>query len=67
MTMCSLHYIYRWAYRSNKIIEMVCFFQKIASNQLNAFVQLKKYLGHEERFVLANSFIYSMCNYSSLV
>ena len=49
-----------------KLLKWFVFFRKVASNQLNAFVQLKKYLGHEERFVLANSFIYSMCNYSSL-
>ena len=30
---------------------------KSASNQLNVLVQSKRYLGHEERFVLVNSFM----------
>ena len=30
---------------------------KSASNWLNALVQSKRYLGHEERFVLVNSFM----------
>ena len=30
---------------------------KSASNRLNALVQSKRYLGHEERFVLVNSFM----------
>ena len=40
----------------NLHIDIVC---KSSSNQLNALVRLKKYLGYKERFVLANSFIYS--------
>ena len=36
-------------------------------NQLNALVRLKRYLGHEERCVLVNSFIYSNFNYFPLV
>ena len=39
---------------------------KSASNQLNALVRLKRYLGHGERFVLVNSFIYSNFNYCPL-
>ena len=38
-----------------------------ASNQLNAPVRLKRYLGHWERFVLVNRFIYSNFNYCPLV
>ena len=53
---------------AKQLLKMFVFFsQKFASNQLNVLVRLKRYLGHEERFVLANSFIYSNCNYSSLV
>ena len=40
---------------------------KPASNQLNALVQLKRYLGYDERFALVNSFIYSSFNYCPLV
>ena len=36
---------------------------KSTSNQLNALVRLERYLGHEERFALVNSFIYSNFNY----
>ena len=36
-------------------IDVIC---KSASNQRNALVQLKSHLGHEERIVLVNSFIY---------
>ena len=39
---------------------------KSGSNQLNALVRLKRYLGHEEKFVLVNSFIYSNFNYCPL-
>ena len=39
----------------NLYIDIIC---KSASNQLNVPVQLKRYLGHEERFALVNSFIY---------
>ena len=48
----------------NLHIDIIC---KSASNQLNALVGLKRYLGHEERFVLVNSFIYSNFNYCPLV
>ena len=48
----------------NLHIDIIC---KSASNQLNALVRLKRYLGHEERFVLVNSFIYSNFNYCPLV
>ena len=44
----------------NLYIDIIC---KSASNQLNALVRLKRYLGHEGRFVLVNSFIYSSFNY----
>ena len=37
----------------NLHIDIIC---KSASNQVNAFVRLKKYLGHEERSVLVHSF-----------
>ena len=47
----------------NLHIDIIC---KSASNQLNALVRLKRYLGHEERFVLVNSFIYSNFNYCLL-
>ena len=40
---------------------------KSASNELNALVRLKRYLGHEERFLFVNSFIYSHFNYCRLV
>ena len=40
----------------NLHIDIIC---KSASNQVNALVRLKKYLGHEERSVLVHSFIYS--------
>ena len=43
--------------------DIIC---KSASNQLNALVRLKRYLGHEERFALVNSFIYSNFNYFPL-
>ena len=39
----------------NLHIEIIC---KSASNQLNALVRLKRYLGPEKRFALVNSFIY---------
>ena len=54
---------------ATQLLKMFVFFsQKFASNQLNVLVRLKRYLGHEEKlFVLANSFIYSNCNYSFLV
>ena len=48
----------------NLHIDIIC---KSASNQLNALVRLKRYLDHEERFVLVNSFIYSNFNYFPLV
>ena len=48
----------------NLHIDVIC---KSASNQLNTLVRLKWYLGHEERFVLVNSFIYSNFNYCPLV
>ena len=38
----------------NLHIDIIC---KSASNQLNALVPSKRYLGHEERFVLVDSFI----------
>ena len=38
----------------NLHIEIIC---KSASNQLNARVRSKRYLDHEETFVLVNSFI----------
>ena len=44
--------------------DIIC---KSTSNQLNALVRLKRYLGHEEMFVLLNSFIYSNFNYCPLV
>ena len=37
----------------NLHIDIIC---KSASNQLNAFVQLKKFLGPEEKFMLVNGF-----------
>ena len=40
---------------------------KSASSKLNALVLLKRYLGHGERFVLVNSFIYSNFNCCPLV
>ena len=48
----------------NLHINIIC---KSASNRLNTFVRLKMYLGHEERFVLVNSFIYPNFNYCPLV
>ena len=48
----------------NLHIDIIC---KSASNQLNALVRLKRYLGHEERFVLVNNFIYSNFNYCPLI
>ena len=48
----------------NLHIDIVC---KSTSNQLNALVRLKRYFGHDERFVLVNSFIYSNFNYCPLV
>ena len=39
---------------------------KSASDQLNTLVRLKRFLGHEERFVLVNSFIYSNFHYFPL-
>ena len=39
----------------NLCIDFVC---KSVSNQLNSLVRLKRYLGHEKRFVLVNSFNY---------
>ena len=48
----------------NLHIEIIC---KSASNQLNALVRSKRYLGHEETFVLVNSFIYPNLNYCPLV
>ena len=48
----------------NLPIDIIC---KSASNELNALVRLKRYLGHEEGFVLVNSFIYSNFNYCPLV
>ena len=48
----------------NLHIDIIC---KCASNQLNAFVRLKRHLVHEEWFVLVNSFIYSNFNYCPLV
>ena len=47
----------------NLYIDIIC---KSASNQLNALVR-ERYLGHGERLVLVNSFIYSNFNYCSLV
>ena len=47
----------------NLHIDIIC---KSASNQLNALVQLKRYLGHEERLVLVSSFIYSNFRYCPL-
>ena len=44
----------------NLHIDIIC---KSASNQQKALVWLKRYLGHEETFVLLNSFIYSNFNY----
>ena len=49
---------------SNLHIDLIC---ESASNQLNALVQLKRFLGHEERFVHINSFIYSNFNYCPFV
>ena len=37
----------------NLHIDIIC---KSASNQLNAFVRLKKFLGPEEKFMLVNGF-----------
>ena len=48
----------------NLHIDIIC---KSASNQLNALVRLKRYLGHVERLVLVNSFIHSNFNYYLLV
>ena len=48
----------------NLHIDLIC---KSASNQLNALVRLKRYLGYEERLVLVKSFVYSNFNYSPLV
>ena len=48
----------------NLHIDIIC---KSASNQLIAIVRLKRYLGHGERFVHVNSFIYSHFNYCPLV
>ena len=48
----------------NLHIDIIC---KSASNHLNTLVRLKWYVGHEERFVLVNSFIYSNFNYCPLV
>ena len=48
----------------NLHIDIMC---KSASNQLNALVRLKIYLGHEESLVLGNSFVYSNFNYCHLV
>ena len=48
----------------NLHIDIIC---KSASSQLNALVRLKRYLGHEQRFVLVKSFNYSNFNYCSLV
>ena len=45
-------------------IDIIC---KSAPNQLNALLRLKRYLGHEGRFVLVNSFIYSNFDYCPLV
>ena len=45
-------------------LHIIC---KSASNQLNALVRLKRYVGHEELFVLVDSFIYSNFNYCPLV
>ena len=39
----------------NLHVDIIC---QSASNQLNALVQLKRYLVPEERFMLLNSFIY---------
>ena len=44
-------------------VDIICI---SASNQRKALVRLKRYLGHEERFVLVNSFIYSNFNYCPL-
>ena len=48
----------------NLHIENIC---KSASNQLNALVRLKRYLGFAERKVLVNSYILSNFNYCPLV
>ena len=48
----------------NLHIDIIC---KFTSNQLNVLIRLKKYFGHEERFVLVNSFISSNFNYCPLV
>ena len=48
----------------NLHIDIIC---KSASNQLNALVRLEMYLGHEERFVLVNTFVYSNFNDCPLV
>ena len=47
----------------NLHIDIIC---KSTSNQLNALVRLKRYLGHEERLVLVSSFIYSNFSYCPL-
>ena len=48
----------------NLHIDIIC---KSALNQPNVLVRLKRYLGHEGKFVLVNSFIYSNFNYCPLV
>ena len=47
----------------NLHIDIIC---KLASDQLNAHVWLKRYLRHQKKFVLVNSIIYSNFNYSPL-
>ena len=47
----------------NLHIDIFC---KSALNQLNAVLLLKRYLGHEERFVVAKGLIYSNLNYCPL-
>ena len=38
-----------------------------ASNQLNAIERIQKFMGFKEKEFLLNSFVYSNCNYCSLV
>ena len=38
-----------------------------ASNQLNATERIQKFMGFKEKEFLLNSFVYSNCNYCSLV
>lgn len=47
-------------FNSNLHIDIIC---KLASNQLDALVRVKKYLGLEKRSALVNSSNYSNFNY----